>query len=116
MFERLEKATAEGELSYYYMRSIVEMSKLVLRNIAKKYEKVRKGVDSVMGGEILEHESKAIHNEGRNEGKMEEKQSIAIRLYKKGTKAEDIADIVDASVNLVKQWISIPAYATGKRA
>jgi hypothetical protein len=53
ILERLEKATAEGELSFYYTRSIVEMSKLVLENIAKKYEKVRKGVDSVMGGAIL---------------------------------------------------------------
>ena len=91
------------------------MTKLVLENIAKKYEKIRKGVNSVMGGAILEHESKTIHNEGRSEGRMEEKQTIAMRLHKKGAKAEDIADIVDASVNLVKQWISTPAYATGKK-
>ena len=118
IFGRLEEAAAEGKLSYYYMRSIVEMSKLVLENIAKKYEKVRKGVDSVMGGAILEHESKTIHNEGRlegrMEGRMEEKRLIAMRLYKKGTKAEDIADVVDASVNLVKEWISVLDYATGK--
>lgn len=115
IFGRLEKAAAEGRLSYYYMRSIVDMSKLVLENIARKYDKIRKGVDSVMGGAILEHESKAIHNEGRDEGRMEEKQTIAMRLYKKGTTAEDIADLVDASVNLVKQWISTPAYASRKR-
>ena len=67
-------------------------------------------MDSVMGGAILEHESKTIHNEGR----MEEKRLIAMRLYKKGTKAEDIADVVDASVNLVKEWIGVLDYATGK--
>ena len=75
-------------------------------------------MDSVMGGAILEHESKTIHNEGRlegrMEGRMEEKRLIAMRLYKKGTKAEDIADVVDASVNLVKEWISVLDYATGK--
>ena len=71
-------------------------------------------MDSVMGGAILEHESKTIHNEGRMEGRMEEKRLIAMRLYKKGTKAEDIADVVDASVNLVKEWIGVLDYATGK--
>lgn len=54
-----------------------------------------------MGGKVLEMESDRILNEGR----MDEKQTIAIRLYQKGTKAEDIADIVDAKVNIVRKWI-----------
>lgn len=124
IFERLEQAAADGALSYYYMRSIVDMSKLVLENIAKKYDKVRKGVDSVMGGTILEHESKTIYNAGRMEGlekgiekglrkgKVEEKQLIARRLFQRGAKAEEIADVVDASVALVKEWIDVSANAT----
>ena len=46
---------------------------------------------------------------------MEEKQSIAMRLYRKATKVEDIAEIVDASINLVRQWISAPAASYAKR-
>ena len=115
IFERLEQATAEGALSCYYMRSIVDMSKLVLENIAKKYERVRKGVDSVMGGTILEHESKTIYNagkmegkvEGKMEGKMEEKQFVVLRLFQKGIKPETIADFVDVNVSLVKEWIRV---------
>ena len=68
ILKKLEKAAMDGEISYYYMRSIIEMTQLVLENLAKKYENVRKGVGSVMGGNILEHESKTIHNEGIKEG------------------------------------------------
>ena len=107
----------------YYMRSIIEMSKLVLESIAKNYENVRKGVDSVMGGTILEHESKTIFNEGRNvgleegrnKGKMEEKETIAKRLSKAGMKDKDIAKYVDASIKLVRQWIGAPAPVKAKK-
>ena len=77
-------------------------------------KEMRKGVNSVMGGRVLEHESKTILNEGRRDGQMEEKQATAIRLFKMGTKAEDISYIVDASIILVKQWISAPAYTTNQ--
>lgn len=61
---KLEEAAKEGKLSYYHMRTIIEMSKVVLEKIAEKYETVRKEVESVMGGRILEHESKDIYNAG----------------------------------------------------
>ena len=77
-------------------------------------KEMRKEVSSVMGGRVLEHESKTIFNEGRRDGQMEEKQATAIRLFKMGTKAEDISYIVDANINLVRQWISAPAYTTNQ--
>ena len=43
---------------------------------------------------------------------MKEKQATAIRLFERGTKAEDISYIVDASIDLVRQWISAPANTT----
>ena len=98
------------------------MSRLALESIAKNYENVRKGVDSVMGGTILEHESKTIFNEGHNVGynegfeeglnmgKMEEKETIAKRMNKAGMKEKDIAKYVDASIELVRQWIGAPVY------
>ena len=104
--------TFSFHLPFSPMRSIIEMTKVVLKNIARKDEKAKEGVNSVMGGRILEHESKTIHNEGRRDGQMEEKQATAIRLFKMGTKAEDISYIVDASIDLVRQWISAPANTT----
>lgn len=44
------------------------MSNKVLEHIAVKYDSVKKGVQSVMGGKILEYEAKTILNRGREEG------------------------------------------------
>lgn len=48
--------------------TIIDMSNKVLEHIAKKYDAVRKGVKSVMGGKVLEYEAKTIRNEGLKEG------------------------------------------------
>ena len=47
-------------------RIIVELSKKVVDNIAKKYEKIRRGVDVIMGGKVIETEAKKMYNEDRN--------------------------------------------------
>jgi len=64
----IDEAVNKGKISVYYRRVILDMSKKVLENIAKKYENVQKGVNEIMGGRVLEHEGKTIFNEGRNEG------------------------------------------------
>ena len=47
------------------------MSKKVVREMASKYENVRKEVTAVMGGKILEYEAKTILKSGISEGRME---------------------------------------------
>ena len=66
--DRLEKEVTEGHISAYYRRTILDMSKKVLENIAAKYQNVQKGVSDIMGGRVLEHEGKTIYNAGIKEG------------------------------------------------
>ena len=65
---RLEKAVDNGLISAYYRRTILDMSKKVLENLAAKYKNVKKGVSDIMGGQVLEHEGKTIYNAGIKEG------------------------------------------------
>ena len=44
------------------------MSNKVLEHIAAKHEKVREGVKSVMGGQVLDYEAKRIRNEAIEQG------------------------------------------------
>ena len=60
--DRLEKEVTEEHISAYYKRTILDMSKKVLENIAAKYKNVQKGVNDIVGGRVLEHESKTIYN------------------------------------------------------
>ena len=70
--DRLGELAESGRLTEYVKRTIEEMSDKVLEHIARKHDRVREGVRSVMGGKVLEYEAKTILNEGillgRNEG------------------------------------------------
>ena len=73
-------------------------------NNKEKYEKVRRGVDKVMGGKVIETEAKKMYirgikigeENGRNEGRSEGKQNKLKDLIKKKlAKGKDIAKIAD---------------------
>lgn len=64
----LEELVKENMIDEYTKCTIIDMSKKVLEHIAQKYEAVKEGVRSVMGGKVLEYEAKAIKNEGVREG------------------------------------------------
>lgn len=53
----LEGLLESGMISEYIKCTVIDMSNKVLENIAQKYESVRKGVKSVMGGKVLEYEA-----------------------------------------------------------
>ena len=65
----LEELSDRRIISEYMKCTIIDMSNKVLEHIARKYESVRKGVKSVMGGKVLEYEAKTIREEGREEGR-----------------------------------------------
>ncbi len=66
--ERLEELTARGAISEYTKCTITDMSKKVLENIAMKHDSVREGVETVMGGKVLEYEAKTILKRGIAQG------------------------------------------------
>ena len=108
--DRLERAVKEGHLSAYYRRTILDMSKKVLENIAAKYKNVQKGVNDIMGGQILEHEGKTIYNAGIKEGiavgeergRREEKFDTARRLRKMGMSDNDIRQATNLSFEEIR--------------
>ena len=60
------------------------MSRKVIVNLAAQFENVKKGVDSVMGGQILEYEGKTIFNEGKQEGLLEGRKEGLLEGEQKG--------------------------------
>ena len=50
--------------------------------------------------------SEKIFNEGKAEGRVENQKKTALNLSKMGIPAEKIAEIIDASVKLVQEWVS----------
>ncbi len=66
---RLEELLVRNEIDEYTKCTIIDMANKVVEHLAKRYENVKEGVKSVMGGKILEYEAKTIRNEGRREGR-----------------------------------------------
>ncbi|MBR0167052.1 MAG: hypothetical protein IJQ08_00100 [Synergistaceae bacterium] len=107
---RLENAVDNGLISAYYRRTILDMSKKVLENLAAKYKNVKKGVSDIMGGQVLEHEGKTIYNAGIKEGiavseerwRREEKLDTARRLRKMGLSDNDIHQATNLSLDDIR--------------
>ena len=72
----------------------------VVEKIAEKYEKVREGVKSVMGGRVLEHEAKKILDEGKKEQSIE----TALKMIARGKLTlEEIAEDSGLTLEEVKE-------------
>lgn len=85
--DRLEGALEQGEITEYTKCTIIDMSIKVLEHIARKYDLVREGVRSVMGGKILEYEAKTIREEAREEGRV-----LTIRILQEAKKDPFLTD------------------------
>lgn len=69
------------------------MSKRVLEGVAAKYANVKEGVESVMGGRVLEYEAKTIKNAGIAEGINEGAVMTLVSLVRDG-----ILSVTDAAL------------------
>lgn len=70
MIERMDKLVQDGELSDFDRTTLLETANDVMKEIAKKYQNVVKGVGKVMGGALLETNARKIKNEGIAEGRI----------------------------------------------
>lgn len=68
---KLEELCCEEVINEFTKRTILDMSEKVIGYISKKYRNVRKGVEKIMCGEVLEHQAKTILNRGIAQGREE---------------------------------------------
>ena len=101
---KMEELTQQGKMSELERRIIVELSKKVVDNIARKYERIKKGVDGIMGGKVIETEAKKMYNRGINEGILlgeengrseGEQNKLKELIKKKLAKGKSISQIAD---------------------
>lgn len=71
LWDQLESLVQQGKISEFEKSAIKAMCDKVAQSLTNKYDNVKEGVDSVMGGEILDYEAKRIRNESRNESNIE---------------------------------------------
>lgn len=96
---KLQENCEKGILDKYTKCMIIDMSKKVVRNLlGNKFPEIRKEVEIMMGGKVLDFEAKRIKDEGRKEGiekGREEALSSLVNSLRKFVKdLEEIYNIV----------------------
>ena len=95
IFERLDDLEKQGIIGAFDKRTIIELSNDVIREIARKYENVQKGIGAMMRGPLIQTEARTILNRGISENKKE----TALRMLKVGKlTVEEIAEYSALSV------------------
>ena len=97
---KLEELLNQGVISEYTRCTIIDMTNKVLEHIAAKYNSVREGVKSVMGGKILEYEAKAIKREGIEQGIEQGIEGTVSILKNLGIPAQTILVKIQEQYNL----------------
>jgi hypothetical protein len=90
---------------------LIDMTKKVLEHIAKDYEIVEKEVRRIMGGKVLEYESKTIWNNAKAEGVAD---SVLELLEELGNIPGGLEFWIrqETDLNVLKRWHLIAARAT----
>ena len=112
ILERLDDLEKQGIIGAFDKRTIIELSSDVIREIARKYENVQKGIGAMMRGPLIQTEARTILNrgisqgisQGRNKGKKE----TALRMLKVGKlTVEEIAEYSALSVAEIEQLANL---------
>ena len=104
ILERLDDLENQGIIGAFDKRTIIELSSDVIREIARKYENVQKGIGAMMRGPLIQTEARTILNRGISENKKE----TALRMLKVGKlTVEEIAEYSALSVAEVEQLANL---------
>ena len=104
ILEKLDKLEQQEVIGAFDKRTIIELSGDVIREIARRYENVQKGIGDMMRGALIETEARTILNQGKNQGISETKKKTAMKMLKRGKlTTEEIAEDLELSIEEVEQ-------------
>lgn len=91
----LDELEHQGVIGAFDKRTIIELSRDVIKEITKKYENVQKEVGGIMGGALIETSARKL----KNEAEREAKKKMAVNMLKTGKLTiEEIAECSELSV------------------
>lgn len=104
ILEKLDKLEQQEVIGAFDKRTIIELSGDVIREIARRYENVQKGIGDMMRGALIETEARTILNQGKSQGISETKKKTAMKMLKRGKlTTEEIAEDLELSIEEVEQ-------------
>ncbi len=102
ILERLNALEDQGAIGTFEKRTIIELYRDVIKEIAQKYENIQKGVGGIMGGALIETEARMLRDEGRREGRQE---GMVYAYYEMNMDTNEIASKVNLTETEVLEII-----------
>ncbi len=106
IMNRLDNACNDGIINEYEKLVIIELSKMVLSHITKKFNNIRKDIGDIMGGKVLEYPVKTSYKEGISygidQGKIESLIDLVCKKIKKDKDLTQIASDLDMEEDELK--------------
>ncbi len=101
---RLDKLEQQEVIGAFEKQTIIDLSGDVIKEIAKKYENVQKGIGDMMRGPLMETRARTILNKGISQGINQNQRETALRMLKRGKMTiEEIAEDTSLSVAEIEQ-------------
>lgn len=95
---QLNQLNRNGDIDAYERCMLENMIVRVVSFLAEKSTIIKKGVNRIMGGIVLDYEAKTIRNEGiaegREEGRIEERKELLSELVQRGVLSSTQADMI----------------------
>lgn len=100
ILDRLDELEHQGVIGAFDKRTIMELSRDVINEIAQKYENVQKGAGDMMVGPLIETSARRLRDQAQNEAQRE----TALRMLTDGMLSIDkIAKYSGLSIAEVKE-------------
>ena len=108
ILERLDELEQQRVIGAFDKRTIIELSSDVVKELAKRYENVQKGIGDMMRGALIETSARTILNQGISQGISQginqNQRETALRMLKRGKMTvEEIAEDTGLSAAEVGQ-------------
>lgn len=104
IIKTLDSMCLNGKITEYTKCMLSDMTKIVIENIAAKYQKIKEGLGGIMGGKVLEYEAKTILRAGIEQGiehgmkcgiELGMEKALVFMVVKKIKKGKDIGIIAE---------------------
>jgi len=111
LYERLKERLENGRIDVMTHHSIIMLTKKVIAALAKSKSTVKEEADKIMGGQVLDYETKVIFREGLQQG-IEQgfengfESGKIIARFEDGMSIEEIAEKTKVSAETVKSILS----------
>lgn len=107
LYERLKERLEDGRIDVMTHHSIIMLTKKVIAALAKSKSTVKEEADKIMGGQVLDYETKAIFREGLQQGREQGFESgKVIARFEDGMSIEEIAEKTKVSIETVKSILT----------